>query len=609
MTFSNQMRERDDDSHSVGPAQVGLALLVILTAACSGDDPPLVDGGAGGRALTIVQPGSDVGLSRGGQQTLQVRYSDTGGGIVGAPVHFAIFGDPRGSTLSADTAATDNAGSASIQVRAGAVSTRFQVRTSAAGAQDVTFYIEVSDAGFGSLLVDSAYLPGAVGVDQLKKLTYSLYGNIACASINPRSPPPALRSRLTSSVTSKISFKALPLNIDHTVAVSAQIHDSKAPGNGWVLQASGCAEVPASVLRDGHELLLTLPLKDLPLQLGGTYDLSTTVTLPQANRPLADALAPFSGLVDCPLDPAQLLLDCILDAIDGGDPLDCVVAAPSGKTQAMLAERGPLTKGCRGATTALKAPSLEQQLVSAADPAALAKIVTAVGQVEAKAATVLTRLSIGSTLKIFPAEGPGDIVVSHELVSVAISDGKTRVDLKYANLGVPVWLASPVAGSVDNKGALTLAQHGFTARYGLVARQALGQLVLKPLGLESDSVKQAAVLVHLISATGSSGKVYGCPAVDAIVCKAARLAPGCLGQACAEGIKAAGQWLDAGFTQIDGQHTDLHLSGEALLSDTNGDLTVDEIGTPSSPGTWTATLTMGAEVVGAKEATFVGKRK
>lgn len=602
------MRRRDNGTHSARQTQL-LVLLVILTAACSGDDPPLADGGSGGRTLTIVQPGSDVGLSRGGQRTLQVRYGDAGGDIVGAPIHFAIFGDPRGSTLSADTAATDSAGVASIQVRAGAVATRFQVRASATAAQELTFYIEVSDAGFGSLLVDSTYPQGPVGVDQLKKLTYSLYGNIACASINPQSPPPALRSRLTSGVTSKISFKALPLNIDHTVAVSAKRHDSAAPGNGWILQAAGCAEVPASVLRNGHELQLTVLLEDLPLQLGGAYDLSSTVSLPEANRPLADALAPFSDLVDCPLDPAQLLLDCILDAVDGGDPLDCVVAAPSGKTQAMLAERGSLTKGCRAATTALKAPSLEQLLVSAADPAALAKVVTAAGKVEAKAATVLTQLSIGSTLTISPADGPGDVVVSHELVSMAISDGKTRVDLKYADIGVPVWMASPVAGSVDSKGALTLSEHGFTARYGLVARQALGQLVLKPLGLESDSAKQAAVLVHLVTATGSAGKVYGCPAVDAIVCKAARLAPGCLGQACTEGIKAAGKWLDAGFAKIDGQHTDLHLSGKASLSDTNADLTVDEIGTPSSPGTWTATFNMGAEVVSAKAATFVGKRK
>jgi hypothetical protein len=371
------------------------------------------------------------------------------------------------------------------------------------------------------------------------------------------------------------------------------------------------------MLRDGRELALTIKLNDLPLTVAGDYALTSKIVLPKANRPLADAVKPWGELVSCTYGPAQRLLDCTLDAIDGSDPLDCLIAAPSGKTLALMAERGTLSAGCRGAVNPRKTDSLEKLLTAAMNAAGLGKLTSAASTVEARAASVLSGLELTSTLTIHATAGGSagggtgtvKVVTSHRLETVLFRDDKSAATFKVADVGLPQWLASPVAGSVDAKRRLTLAEHGFSLRYGLLARQALGELVLDPLGLEADAAKQASALAELTTTTisGRGKTVQGCAAIDAVVCQAARLSPGCLGKACADGLKALAVGLDAGFKQLDGKQTDLTLVGTAQLVDTNGDLVVDGIGSGSTAGTWTASFLMGAEKIVAQEATFQGK--
>lgn len=590
-----------------------MLVLALVVVACRSEAPAPDSGPPAGRSLRIpVPPGPDVGLGPGTQQMLRVQYLDAaGGGIAKAQVRFAIFEDPRGSTLSSDAANTDAEGFASIQLRAGATSSRFQVHASAPGAKDAVFYVEVSDAGFGALAISAEY-NGALGGAQLtdlKRVTYSLYGEVACTSVDPLSPPTPLRTRLATGLDKEVVLGALPLNLAHTVTARVD----RTVGTGWQPRAWGCVEIPVGALKADEQLSMTLSVADLWPSLVGSYTLTSSFTLPKLNRPLADALQPWTDLVDCPTDPGQLMLDCILDALDPGDPLDCKVVQPSAKTQALMAERGTLEGVCRTNTSAKGTPSLEKLVADLAQSwgggtkAALAKV-------ETQGADALSDLELQSQLVVQTLAqqdvGTGTVVTKHALERVTFpGPGGSAAVYNVADVGLAKWVAFPVQATVTSQGPtgwgwdLALQPHTFSLSFGLLARDALGKLVLSPLGLPGTSAALASHLANEVTGTPKAG----CAAIDAVACKAARLGPGCLAKACTTGLAGLASYLDAGFDQIDGQHTDLTLEGSAELKDTDGDLRVDGLGDVSAPGTWKASFAMGGESIVPLDATFFGK--
>jgi hypothetical protein len=357
---------------------------------------------------------------------------------------------------------------------------------------------------------------------------------------------------------------------------------------------------------------MTLSVADLWPKVVGSYTLTSSFTLPKLNRPLADALQPWTDLVDCPTDPAQLMLDCVLDALDPGDPLDCVVVQPSAKTQALLAERGALEDGCRTTTSAKGTPSLEKLVADLAGSWGGAK--TALAEVEPQGADALRELGLQSKL-VVQALTQQDIqtaqlVAKHSLERVTFpgtAGGPATYNV--VDVGLAKSVAFPVQGTVTSQGPtgwgwdLALQPHTFSLSFGLLARDALGKLVLSPLGLPPASASIASQLANQVNGKPKAG----CAAIDTVACAAARLGPGCLAKACPAGLAALASYLDAGFDQIDGQHTDLTLEGGAELKDTDGDLRVDGLGEASAPGTWEAGFTMGGESIVPLEATFFGK--
>ena len=139
----------------------------------------------------------------------------------------------------------------------------------------------------------------------------------------------------------------------------------------------------------------------------------------------------------------------------------------------------------------------------------------------------------------------------------------------------------------------------------------MGELVLAKAGLPVTSAALAAKLAGLVKGSFGGKLFSGCPAIEVLACKAARLGPGCLGQACTQGLTAFARYLDAGFVAMD-KHAnvpDLTLEGSVDLLDDDGDLKIDSLGTQKSPGVWTTTMGLAEYKVEPKEAAFVGKRK
>ena len=271
-----------------------LAVTFLLMAAAFGcsDPPPAADGGTARGFLQILNSGGqDVGLRPNKEATLRVRYTDRlGTPFAHAKIQFAIYGDPKGSSLSLGATATDDSGEASVTVRAGASAATFSVRVTA--PQDVvTFYMEVTNAELSALSIHSKYA-GSLPLLSLVKVTYFLTHEVKCATFDPLKPPGDARERTAPMVGQTVTFKAVPMNLDH--AVLGRARDGKG-----VVRATGCVDVPRAVLKSDQTVRVWLSLADLLPRVAGTYSLITNITIPKGGakaaswpRPVADALEP-----------------------------------------------------------------------------------------------------------------------------------------------------------------------------------------------------------------------------------------------------------------------------------------------------------------------------
>jgi hypothetical protein len=587
-----------------------VASTLLLLCHCS-DPPAAGDAGPELRLLAVLDPpGPDVGLPPGEQRALRVRYTDAAGrAFPGARIQFAIFGDPRGSTLSADSVYTNEAGEAEVQIRAGAAVCHFEVRVTAEHAEGATFYLEVSNAGFGSLSIRAAYT-GGIAEKDLPLVRYLLYldAGQGCRALSPQDPPLALRERSTTALAEPVAFKALPINVDHAILAIAS--DAKLRP-----RAAGCVEIPRAVLKANRQLISLVELRDLPPTVVGRYGLSSSFVLPKppqpGSRPIHDALQPLGDLTDCPLDPAQLLLDCMIDAL-GPAPHDCVPGgSPSPAAAALIEERGALdAKGCRGVLTPRGTVSLEQQLDAALKAGGATSMIESLQGLVASSEKALEHgFRLESELEILAVDPKASAAVaSHRLLSLSFGPkGATSAVLLVGEIGLPSPLALPVTASLGAGWRLLLADHGFTLRFGRLAREAIGKLVLGPAGLPESSDALAQELVTRVQRQDAGTKLKGCAALSATACQAARLPIGCLLAACPVGTSALGSYLDAGFAAIAGTDTDFSLKGTVDLIDADGDLRVDALGTTEAPGSWDAWLKLGPEPVTPQTATFVGK--
>jgi hypothetical protein len=364
------------------------------------------------------------------------------------------------------------------------------------------------------------------------------------------------------------------------------------------------------VLAADRQLALQVPVADLYPLAAGRYLLSSEIPLPAApqpgSRPLLDALAPFADLGDCPLDPAQLLLDCAIDALDPGDPLDCVVSAPSATAAALEAERGAVdVAGCRAAKSARGAPSLDKLLSDALKAGGTGTLGALPGIAPAGRAMLAAGLELASELELLATDGSsGSAVARHSLTAATFrGPGTATATVKLGELGLPQLTALPVGAKLAAGWRLMIDEHGFSLRLGLVARRALGKLVLAAVGLPESSEALAAALFALVH----HGGLKGCAALDALACDAARLLPSCLADACKAAGGALASRLDSGFLAIAVPTKDLSLKGTVEMKDKDGDLAVDELGSEQKPGVWDVKIALGPETASASAA-FVGRR-
>ena len=573
-------------------AAAALAAALGVAGGCAGRGS---GSATGGEALGLSAMPATISLAPNQQGTVRFRLDNGGVPAAGRTVSFAITdGDPAGATLASSSAVTDASGITTVGVRAG-LATMFDVEAHiGASAAQVAVIVHAGDAG--TVVVAPLFAPSSDAPQQTSSTRVLFYDGKTCADIDPDNPPVPFRDPVPLALgDSTVSIPAVS-----TASTSAVFVEALGPGP--TILAVGCVDVLGTTVAAGGTVEVAVPLVDAVPDPVGSFAVTSTLTFAPPLAAAGVLAARWSDLSDCPLDPAQLWLDCTVDALATGptDPLDCVPAVATGGEgqlgDAIAARRGAwLTDGtgatlaCRGARAPGGNVSLDgvvQGLFGSPTPAPL----LALPGIAADAASILSSVRLASTLAVAPATQPGTYAVTHTLQAALFGPAWT-VSVLLAPLGLPV-LQAVTSATIEN-GALEIGRHGFTLRLGSAARAAFGPLALAPRGFPTDaSGFVGALFANAKGATGNGGS--GCDALDAAVCPAVSRQAGCLVAACAAGLNALAARLDGAFAAADGPDTDLTLAGTAPMVAVPGGLRAHYLGVgeiQSSRGAaWNATV-------------------
>jgi hypothetical protein len=576
------------------------ALWMVASCAGSGAGSP----SPGTRVLTPDPLG--IGLSPGMTGLVQFILTSDGVPVAGQAVSFSIdTSAAKGATLAASSAITDVRGAAAVTLMAGGEAT-FTVHGSCDNCTGGDSNVMVVAGGVGSLQAFPYWIDSDPPTDATE-IQVALYIGSACADVDISVAAPD--GPTTTKSPPKGTFLIPVVPVSRELAMVGRAHNASN-----TLIATGCVDVAAGSLVPDGTVDVPLPLTPLRPDPTGTFAVTSPLTFSPPLAAAAALAAPWQDLADCPLDPAQLWLDCTTDALSGStadDPLDCVPATAAGAEgplgDALAAGRGllladpaPGTPACRGGKDGSGRISLDAVTLGLFG-SPLPGQVASLPAIADDAAHLLDGLTLRSTLVIAPDSLATTYVVTHTLDSARL--GTLAIDLPLAPLGLPT-LTAYAAGTASD-GLFAIGRHGFTLRLGTVARAAFGA-GLAARGFPASASKFVAALVSLAR---SADLASGCAALDHTICPRVGYALGCLTTACAQGIDALAARLDQAFDLANGTGLDLTLAGSApLLFDPVGAGFANKVHlglmTPDgkSLGTW-STVEL---VTSAERSTFAG---
>jgi len=566
-------------SLSTGATLVACALVAAL----------VVGGCAGGEAGTTPAGDRFIDADPG---TIQVLPNDTGtarfvltsGGvpIAAQPVTFSLVdtaeipGDETaGVTLSDTSAVTDELGVATVDVHVSDAPVVHLRATAGSAEGDLVIIVAV---GTGSVQVAPFFASNSDVPGRTLTVEVRLFDDGKCADINLAHPPWPPRGQeglqLLAPSGEKTSFTRVSTGQENAVVGRGL------DAHGLAI-AVGCVDLFGSSLVKDGVVEVGLPLRDTAPSPVGRYAITSPLVFVPPLAAASSIAVPWRDLGDCPLDPAQMFLDCITDAFSpatADDPLDCK-PKPGGEGalgDAFAARRGvPIvdTAGnataCRASRDAVGNPSLDaiaMGLFGTPTPALLVAL-PAIGN---DAAHVLDALTLISLLDVQPTGRADEYVVSHTLQNGLVKGSgmaEARVDL--STLALPALTAFTTATARD--GILVVDDHEFSLRLGRVARAGFGLATLMPLIPGQKSLDAGGLITEILKlAHSDDGASTACAAFDRVLCSAVGSAEACLAKACPDGLGALTNKLNSAFDAADGTGLDFTLSGSAPLLDTQG---------------------------------------
>jgi hypothetical protein len=590
-----------------------LALALIVTAGCAGRETPATP--SGDAVLTPDLMTIRVGPGETGFARLVMTNGDRGRLPVGsASVSFSINDAPLvpgttepGAALDATTATTDVSGVVTIGVsvdeRVG-LATAFSIHATAGAAQtDVT--VIVADEHSGTVVVAPFFPNPETPVRATGGIILRFVDRQRCADLDPYHPPDVTPARLTMAMAPGDTARFYYVTTTRPAAALGRANNEHGE-----LIALGCIDLPeGTVLPDGV-VAVPLPLRDAVPSPVGRF----AVTSPMAFRPPLPAAAaiavPWRDLSDCPLDPAQLLLDCIIDALSpetAADPLDCSPnLAPGGEGplgDALMARRGVLianaagtVTSCRAAQDRVGAPSLDAITLGLFGTPTPPLLIT-LPAIAVDAAKILDSVTLSSTLDVLATGRPDEFIVTHRLDSASfapLTPGSVTVAL--APLALPSLTATTTA--TTRGGLLTVDDHGFSLRLGRVALVGFNMAALAPRLSPQTTADTDGLITELLKLAHAKDEddsdVTGCAAFNALLCPIAGGDKSCLLAACSGGLGALIARLRGAFDAANGSGLDFYLAGSAPVLNTQGGASAHQLGsnleTPTAPATWSVDL-------------------
>jgi hypothetical protein len=565
--------------------------MVVWGGGCAGGEPGTAPTGD----RVFVATPTEIQVAPGETGSAQFVLTSGGVPIAAQPVTFEILevagSEGKGATLGQASASTDGSGVATVHVTAGE-ETVFRVVASAGSLQaELVVFVAVSS---GSVMIAPFFTPNSSALSRTLSIEVQLFDRTSCADINLAKPQMDGRNDKRSLPPSGGTARFDNVSTTQTCAVVGRALS----GPGAV--ATGCVDVLGQSLVPNGIVQVALPLRDTSPDPVGSYTLSWPLQFAPPLAAEAAIASVWRDLGDCPLDPAQLLLDCTIDALSPAtvtDPLDCVPSVVAGGEgplgDALIARRGTpivdlagMVTSCRAARDGAGAPSLDaiaMGLFGAPTPA----LVVALPAIGADAGHVLDRVDLTSSLVVRSTGHPDEYVVTHVLTGARF--GSEVVTL--ASLALPALTAYTTATTRD--GLLVVADHGFSLRLGRVGRAGFGLSALKPR-LPEPYTSDASGLIKALADLSRADGASGCAALDHVLCPAAGSAEQCLATACPAGLSALVARLDAVFDAADGQGLDLYLAGSAPLIDMHGDGIAHQLGSnlnePSAIASWAVDL-------------------
>ena len=566
------------------------AIAALLAAACSGDDGGPPDAGDGTHRLEILDPpGDSIGLAFTETIALRVRYlGPDGEPIAGQTIGFELVAGPSedigASALSGLSASTDGGGAAQINLTAGARAANFRVRASATGAPPALFFVVVSETGFASIAVEPIHAGPRAAAD-FTAVEYRLFSpdQLSCATLDIDDLPESVfPPRRGAGFAESVRFRNLAAERPYVLVAWAE------QGGGGARLATGCIELAASQVRVGPLLHLALAIADRPLDWSQALAITSALISPDLAEAIDSALAPDPWTaLGCPLGPAQLILDCSLDALGGDGDLDCAVLGSGPIVDDVEALRGPPDlAGCRPAESSPGVASIDQVLAdamtagpwTAADAAALA-----LGRDQILAGARLTSELVEL--------GPGS--VRHRLLTLTLQAGGLSRTIELLGSARPVVTATH-AVIINASGVASFGFAAFTLDLDLAAEEMFVLDLLPARGLGGREADLGAAL----AASFEDGAQAGCAAVSALVCDPIGRPASCLASACGAGASALDVRLLAWIGALAAGGLDFTLTGAAAIEDRDFDLELDTIGNGSAAldGTWTTLLSIASGI-------------
>ena len=521
-----------------------LAPLLMVVAACGpgSNAPP----DSGPLLVVDVLGTQQIGLHYGSSTALRVRYHTDdarAAPVAGATLHFSIFKDPAGSTLTRDEATTDSSGLAAVTLTAGQAEADFRVAVTASNAAEVDFDIVVSKLDFVEVDAQLAWpLPST--------LRALLYDDKSCAALpaSPTLPPPSRALSKASATTAMLQFLNL---LSKPYALVGRAEDQTGRLLGY-----GCVDLGAELVPPGSVSEVAIPLTVAVPSPVGSYTLTSTLTpVATSYQPLVARWQQFGG--GCPYGAAQALLDGMGIAGPARDPVQA--------------------NGCRPASS-----SLDQQLqalLTAPATAPATQLPAIAGDLAAITGTATVRSKLTVT-----AAGPTRYIAEHALATAQLATSATLLkSYDLVALGEPVIDVKDVPFS-DDGSSVTIGAHGFTFGWTTLWLQAFIDLSLSARisGLGSPAVR--SLVAAVVAAASRNGK-SGCAAVEDLVCSVIGGTPCNQQAACLAAIDTVAASLGAGFLLSPASPgIDLTLAGSAVPIDSDGDLVVDQL----TGGVWAA---------------------